>query len=202
MDPGIPKSSLISPSASEASDDLERPDALVSLTEPPPIPESHYELRIFHSLRRISRAIELYSRKLATEHQITGPQLVCLLALKKEEPLTIKKLAQLAYLSPSTVVGIVDRLEEKGLVGRSRSATDRRSVLITLTAGGHHLLASAPSPIQETLAHTLKGLPEKDKISITLALERVGDLMEARSIAADSVLDLACPAATDGTKSV
>lgn len=168
--------------------DVDR-NRLFSLSESPPVPEKSYELRVFQSLRRIIRAIELHSRKLATEYGITGPQLLCLVALREEEPLTIKKLAQSAYLSASTVVGIVDRLEEKDLVTRIRSASDRRAVQISVTEKGRTILACAPSPIQESLAQALEGLPEKEKISIALALEKVVDLMEASGIDAAPVLE-------------
>lgn len=167
-----------------------------SLTDSPPVPERSYELRVFQALRKIIRAIELHSRKLASDYQITGPQLVCLLALQEEAPLTVKRLAQSAYLSPSTVVGIVDRLEEKDLVQRIRSTTDRRSVKISVTEKGQQLLSNAPSPIQESLARALQHLPELEKVSIALALEKVVDLMEARHIDAAPVLETGCLTAT------
>ncbi len=160
-----------------------------SYTEFADIPKKNFEQRVFQSLRRITRVLELHSRRLTVDYQITGPQLACLLALKENEPLTIKKLAQSAYLSPSTIVGIVDRLEEKGLVHRSRSVIDRRSVLITVTENGHYLLSSAPSPIQESLARTLAALPEQEKGAITFALEKVADLMEARDLDANPPLE-------------
>jgi DNA-binding MarR family transcriptional regulator len=148
-----------------------------------------HELRIFQALRRIIRAIELHSRKLVTDHHVTGPQLVCLLALKAEEPLSVKELARQAVLSPSTIVGILDRLEEKELVGRCRSSNDRRSVLITLTEKGQRLLAGAPSPIQDSLARSLKKLPEEEMAFITLALEKVVDLMEACDLDTAPILE-------------
>lgn len=179
------------PSSQELNVGDPQPD-LTASTKRPPIPEKSYELRIFQSLRRIIRAIELHSRKLATDHKITGPQLVCLLALKEQEPLTLKKLAQLVFLSPSTVVGIVDRLEEKGLVGRSRSVVDRRSVFISVTESGNRMLANAPLAIQESLARALKRLPEKEMVSITMALEKIVDMMEASGIDAAPVLQTGC----------
>lgn len=173
---------------------------LFFLSESPPVPEKSYELRVFQSLRRIIRAIELHSRKLATDFGITGPQLLCLMALREETPLTIKKLAQSAYLSASTVVGIVDRLEEKDLVTRIRSASDRRAVQISVTDKGRALLVSAPSPIQESLARALENLPDKEKITIAQALEKVVDLMEARGIDAAPVLETGNLADTHGKK--
>ena len=43
-------------------------------------PATRYDLRVFQSLRRIIRAVDLHSRKLSAQHRITGPQLMCLLA--------------------------------------------------------------------------------------------------------------------------
>ena len=153
------------------------------------VPEDSYELRVLQSLRRIIRAVEIHSRKLAQNHRITGPQLACLLALKEGGPLLGTRLARKVYLSPSTVVGIVDRLEEKGLVTRERSPTDRRQVQVCITAAGVQLVANAPSPLQDKLSEALKNLPELEQVSITLALEKVVEMMEAGRIEASPVLE-------------
>jgi DNA-binding MarR family transcriptional regulator len=155
----------------------------------PSVPATSYDLRILQSLRRIIRAVEIHSRRLVQSYQITGPQLGCLLAIRESGPLTTTGLANQVYLSPSTVVGIVDRLEEKELVIRRRGREDRRQVRIFLTEGGEKLAASAPSPLQDTLAEALKRLPELEQVSITLSLEKVVDLMEARQIEASPVLE-------------
>jgi DNA-binding MarR family transcriptional regulator len=153
------------------------------------VPEKSYELRVLQSLRRIIRAVEIHSRKLAQNHHITGPQLTCLLALLEGGLLLTTRLARKVYLSPSTVVGIVDRLEEKGLVTRERSPKDRRQVLVSITGAGKQLATNAPSPLQDTLSEALKSLPELEQISITRALEKVVELMEAGRIDASPVLE-------------
>jgi len=156
----------------------------------PPIPKNSYELRILQSIRRIIRAVEIHSHKLVQGHDITGPQLACLMALAKGGPLTITQMARTLYLSPSTIVGIVDRLADKGLALRQRGSKDRRLVQVCVTDAGEALIASAPSPLQETLAESLKNLPELEQVSITLALEKVVDMMEARKIEASPVLEI------------
>jgi len=155
----------------------------------PQVPSQSYELRILQALRRIIRAVDIHSYKLASQHRITGPQLACLLAVKESGPLTGANLAKKVYLSPSTLVGIVDRLEEKGLVRRQRDSKDRRQVHISITAAGKRLVAEAPSLLQDTLAQALVELPELEQVSITLALEKLVDLMEARHIGAAPVLE-------------
>ncbi len=185
------KSTKRSPSGAADSGPAQKPphDSLGRGSDSPQIPKTSYELRIFQSLRRIIRAIEIHSQKLAQTHQITGPQLGCILAIGENGSLTTTKLAQTVFLSPSTVVGIVDRLEKKGLVARTRGLQDRRQVQIGLTESGKLLAQSAPSPLQDTLADALKGLPELEQVSITLALEKVVDLMEAGRIEAAPVLE-------------
>lgn len=162
---------------------------IVALNAAPPIPEGNYELRILQSLRRIIRAIEIHSQHLNHVYQITGPQLGCLLAIKQNGSMTSTRLARTLYLSASTVVGIVDRLEEKGLLARIRSTEDRRQVQICLTAAGDLLAESAPSPLQETLSGSLKNLPTLEKVSITLALDKLVNLMEAGEIPAAPILE-------------
>ncbi len=99
----------------------------------PQVPIQRYELRILQALRRIIRAVDIHSHKLTTRHKITGPQLGCLMAIKESGPVTSAKLAQKVFLSPSTIVGIIDRLEEKKLVQRSRDSKDRRLIHIYIT---------------------------------------------------------------------
>jgi DNA-binding MarR family transcriptional regulator len=155
----------------------------------PQIPIQRYELRVLQALRRIIRAVDIHSHKLTTRHKITGPQLGCLLAIKESGPVTSAKLAQKVYLSPSTIVGIIDRLEEKKLVQRNRDSKDRRLIHICITEAGEELIAAAPSLLQDTLVDALVGLPESEQISITLTLEKLVDLMEAGHIGAAPILE-------------
>lgn len=138
-----------------------------------------YDVRILRSLRGIIRSVDLYSRELAATNQITAPQLVCLLHVVNQGSVTATGIGREVHLSPSTVVGILDRLEEKGLVRRQRSQEDRRMVRVSPTAAGTELARRAPSPLQQTLATALNALPELEQATIALALERVVALMEA-----------------------
>lgn len=161
-----------------------------SLTnQEPQIPKQSYELRILQSLRRIIRTVDMHSHKLGSLHKITGPQLGCLQAAKEHGPLTSAKLAKKVYLSPSTVVGIIDRLEEKGLVSRQRDSRDRRLVYICITQSGEKMVADTPSLLQDTLASALVELPEQEQVAITMSLEKLVDLMEARDVDAAPVLE-------------
>ncbi len=136
--------------------------------------------RILIALRRIMHFVDVYSKKLAVEHHITGPQLICLYSIVREEPLTLSELGRRVSLSMSTVNGIVDRLDYKGLIVRERKDRDRRKVLITTTDAGKKLTAQAPLPLQDRLAQAIAQLPELEQVSIALSFERVVEMMEIK----------------------
>lgn len=124
------------------------------------------------------RAVDVHSRRLLTEHKITSPQLLCLRTLVDDGPLTSSALAKLVHLSPSTVVGIVDRLEQKSVALRERSQVDRRQVLIHVTAAGVDLVKSIPSPLQYRMAEGLAALSNEELLTIGRSLEQLVELLE------------------------
>ncbi|MCA9607329.1 MAG: MarR family transcriptional regulator [Myxococcales bacterium] len=140
---------------------------------------SRYEDSILRSLRRISRAIDLHSKHLAKQHELTGPQLVCLREIAREEIATPSGLAKAVSLSQGTVTGILDRLEARGLVTRERSAEDRRRILVRLSDRGREMVAVAPSPLHEQFRARLAGLPEGEQAMIDWVMQRVVGLFEA-----------------------
>jgi DNA-binding MarR family transcriptional regulator len=151
--------------------------------------QPRFDLWILRSLRRIMRAVDVQSHRLAAEYAITGPQVVCLQTIAEDGPLTATALAKLVHLGNSTVVGILDRLEHKGLVARERSAVDRRHVLVHATAAGRDLLARVPSPLQDRLAAGLARLPEKEQLALAAATERICELLEVPDFGAAPLLE-------------
>src|SRR5690606_39950740 len=112
-----------------------------------------------------------------------APQLVCLRAIIERGPLTATAISREIHVSASTVVGILDRLEDKGLVRRERGREDRRIVFVTATEAGITLAKETPSPLQKKLSDALNALPERERAMMTVSLERIVDLMESDGIA-------------------
>lgn len=164
-------------------------DALEGDLASPSIPVLRYDLKILQALRKIIRGVSMYSRKLIATHDITAPQLICLITIAEQGPLALREVAAKVFLSSSTVVGILDRLESKGLVLRARDSRDRRLVRVTATAAGKTLVENAPSPLQEALATALKNIPEIEQATIALSLQRIVDLMNVEGIDAAPLLD-------------
>jgi DNA-binding MarR family transcriptional regulator len=125
--------------------------------------------------------------------KLTTGQLLCLRALAKEDNLPIRQISKRIFLSPSTVTGVIDRLETRGLVARRRDNPDRRIISLVITDEGRRLVESAPIPIQSLLAENLKKVPLEEVQGICSGLERMLDFIKEAGVVADepeAVLDL------------
>lgn len=149
--------------------------------------EGAYEDEVLRSLRRIIRAVDLYSRQLMALHGLSGPQLLCMTQLAKGEMLS-GALARELSLSPATVTGILDRLEARGLVERKRQVDDKRTVVVRLTSPGKRLLAQAPPPMQQGFLVKLRALPVGEQAEISATLKRLVTMMSADEIDAAPLL--------------
>ena len=148
-------------------------------SETPPDPFFDlYGFRILKALRRIMHAVDCHSRKLNDTFNITAPQLLCLYALVRDGIQTQSELVRRINLGGSTVNGIVDRLEAKGLVCRKRSSTDRRRVILAVTEAGNAITHEAPALLQTHFSESLRALPDLEQATIALSLERIVDLMQ------------------------
>lgn len=141
--------------------------------------QNQYDLRILRALRRITRSIALHSRQLSAGSNITAAQLVCLRTVIEKGPMTATAISREMHISPSTVVGILDRLEDKGIIVRERSREDRRIIFISVTPEGKELAKNTPSPLQQKLSEALQLLPETEQSQITTALEKVVALIDS-----------------------
>ena len=128
--------------------------------------------KVVDNLRRIFQAINEYSKNAERMTGLTGPQLWAMKLLANSAPLRISELARLMYLRPATVVGIIDRLENKGLVSRTRSHTDRRAVDVVLTEAGQTIVAQSPEVAQVVLVHELESLSDEEfnRVADTMSL--------------------------------
>jgi len=146
------------------------------------------DLSILKSLRKITRSIDLNSKRLSSESSLTAPQILSLLAVYEKGSLTIAKIANEVHLSASTMVGIVDRLEMKNLVVRERSKTDRRQVMVNITNEGKKLAKKLPAPLQEKLLDALSKLSDNQQKNIVKALDLLVEMLGAENLNVPPVL--------------
>lgn len=138
--------------------------------------------RIFRDLRRVVHALELYSKDVNGRFGLTAPQLWALWELGRGGPLALGALAQALQLHPSTMVGVVDRLEDKGLAVREPDPADGRRVRIGLTPKGRALMKQAPHPAQGRLVHGLQAMGDRRVDELRRAMATLVRVMEAEDL--------------------
>src|SRR3546814_2858795 len=109
------------------------------------------------ALRRILRATDRGSRKLAAATGLTPSQLLVLREVEARDEVTPGSIAQRLQFSHATITAIADRLVALGLVTRTRSDRDKRQIFLDATAEGRQRPADAPDLLQAVLA------PRSDK---------------------------------------
>ena len=146
------------------------------------------ENQVIVALRRISRAIDLYSRVLVQQHGLTAPQLAALQTVGELQPVSVSAVARSIHLSMATVTGIFNRLEKRELVMRSRNGQDRRTVTLELTEAGVRVLESAPSLLQDRFRAQLAKLKQWEQTQLLASLQRIAAMMDAEEIEAAPAL--------------
>jgi DNA-binding MarR family transcriptional regulator len=144
--------------------------------------------QILVALRRVTRAVDQYSRQLAQSYGLTGPQAVIMKALARDEDLTMGELARRVNLSQATVTDIAKRLEARGLLERRRSDDDRRRVGIRLTDNGRELMANPLPLLQEHFVARLHELHDWEQTQLLSSLQRIGEMMNAQDLDAAPLL--------------
>ena len=137
---------------------------------------------IIFSIRRLIQARELYTKELSRTYQVSASQLNCILALYENGPLPPSRIAREMMVKSSTVTGVVDRLEQKGLVRRARNSPDRRVINVELTATGTRLAENAPPPIQQKIIDGLSTLSERQVNRIVKALQMLTSMLDVQDL--------------------
>ncbi len=113
---------------------------------------------------------ELHSKDTLKNFKLTRPQLTCIVALRDNGSMPLSRLGALALIGPSTVTGVVDRLELRKLVVRERSLEDRRIVMVHLTPKGRLISAQAPPLIPQAIIDGLAKLSVEEGSRIAESL--------------------------------
>ena len=101
-----------------------------------------------HSIRRLQQIAVALFMEHTKEHRVTPVQYAALEEIFKSPGLDQRSLATAIRFDTSTIGGVIDRLEKRGLVTRNASPTDRRVRLIELTSEGEMVLAAMQPAVQ------------------------------------------------------
>jgi DNA-binding MarR family transcriptional regulator len=136
---------------------------------------------IVNDLRRVFQVLVEQSKNAEEVTGLTSPQLWAMKEIAAAGSLKGTELARRLFVHPATIVNLVDRLEERGLVLRVRSRTDRRVVDIELTAEGARLVKNSPVVAQDVLIKGLCRLPDENVAQIAEGLKQLVGVLGAEN---------------------
>src|ERR1700761_8725404 len=126
-------------------------------------------------LGRAARLTRLLMRSGA--HEISRTE-VGVLATLSDGPRRITQLAMTEALAQPTVTQLVDKLEGRGLVTRTRSKDDGRVVLVAITEAGAAALEAGRTEIRANMREALVELSDAELTELAHAGETMGRLIE------------------------
>ncbi|WP_061212705.1 MarR family winged helix-turn-helix transcriptional regulator [Syntrophomonas wolfei] len=104
---------------------------------------------------------------------VTPGQYSVLKCLWKDNGQTVKQLAEHLYLDSSTVTGILDRMEQKGMIKKKADPKDRRALQVLLTEKGQDLEEPLTQAILNANKKALRQMDENQFESLKELLHKL-----------------------------
>lgn len=115
--------------------------------------------------------------RMADRNEMNPTDFQCYTLLSVMGPSTPGEIADSLCLSTGTVTGVVDRLESRGIVERTRHPGDRRKVAVRLVEDATNTTPRRPG-IREAMTSLHEGYSEEELAVVVDWLERVGHTLE------------------------
>jgi MarR family 2-MHQ and catechol resistance regulon transcriptional repressor len=131
-------------------------------------------VRAFVKLMRASRAVVARTEPLLAEAGLTPTQLGVLEAILHKGALTQRALGRLVLTSAGNMTDVIDKLEARQLVARSRVAGDRRSIHIDLTPDGRAVIEVVFPHHAASIARAMGNLSPDELAQLDGLLRRLG----------------------------
>lgn len=87
----------------------------------------------------LAHALDVTSKRMARSHGVTGPQRLVVRIVGQSPGVTASEIALTLGIHPSTLTGILARLEDRGIIRRTVDPEDRRRARFRLTAMGDRI---------------------------------------------------------------
>lgn len=139
-----------------------------------PATANQRELSAVDGLAQLSFAVHGLLESQAAQHDLSIVQTRLLGILRDRSP-TMNELANLLALDKSSVSGLVDRAERRGLVARSPSKVDRRSTVVNLTRSGRSLVSRVAASFDGDVSTLLDHLAPPDRDALSSLVSRLLD---------------------------
>jgi DNA-binding MarR family transcriptional regulator len=130
------------------------------------------ELGLVDALAQLSFLVHDTMVEIASEHDLSIIQTRLLGVLRDREP-TMNALGRHLGLDKSSISGLVDRAQRRGLVTRTVSATDRRAFQVSITENGRQLIDLLAARFAERIELFVAGMPDAEREVLSRSAARI-----------------------------
>jgi DNA-binding MarR family transcriptional regulator len=129
-------------------------------------------------LWRLDHALQMRSKHMAAVMGVSGPQRLVLRMLGRFESLSPGDVARLLSLDPSTLTGILKRLEDRKLIRRLPDAADGRRVSLVLTSSGARINRVHSGTVEAAVRRALRKVTRSELRGAGAALAALIEALE------------------------
>ena len=132
-------------------------------------------------MRELSKAHHLFSLYDAEIHRLAGsdltaPQAKVIFCLGNTDGMTCSEITDQTLITKGTLTGVIDRLEEKGLVQRWGDSDDGRRIIVDLTKEGQRVFKREYPRYAALLKTRFDSLSARDRDQATTLLSKIASL--------------------------
>ncbi len=127
--------------------------------EPEEIPRLGDVLEFMRVIWALDHALQTTSKRMRSAIGVTGPQRLVIRIVSRFPGITAGQIAQLLHVHPSTLTGVLRRLEIHGLVRRRTDPNDRRRAFLGITEKGRRIDAAGMGTVEAAVAQVLAASP-------------------------------------------
>ncbi len=109
----------------------------------------------------VDHALQSASKRMEAVHGITGPQRLVVHIVGRFPGIAAGRVAEILHVHPSTLTGILKRLEARGIIQRRSDPRDARRALFGLTPKGKKLDTLRTGTVEQAVRRVLAKEPEK-----------------------------------------
>jgi DNA-binding MarR family transcriptional regulator len=133
--------------------------------DPPPEPGASGVVgeRLGYLLKHVHQRYHAIQQPALARLGLDGRLVAVLATAESEGPAFQQRLAERLGVDRTTMVGLIDALEQRGLVRRRRDPSDRRGQQVVLTAKGKKVLPRALDVVAQVEDEFLAGLSSRDR---------------------------------------
>lgn len=148
-------------------------DPVVAASSPSRKPELGEVLDFMRLLWAVDHGLHSSSKAMRRRVGVTGPQRLVIRILGTKPGTSAGSLAKILHIHPSTLTGILRRLEARALIYRAADPKDGRRALLWLTPEGETLDAVRGQTVEAMIAEALSRLPSEsiaEAVRVLLAI--------------------------------